>query len=50
LNWLSHFERPPIKTFVTHGELSAADAMRLRIQDRFKWEAHTPEHLETVEF
>lgn len=47
--WLKGFEKPPRRTFVTHGEPMAADALRLRIQDELGWNAHVPEHLETVE-
>lgn len=46
--WLKGFEKPPRKTFVTHGEPAAADALRLRIQDELGWDSHVPEHLETV--
>ena len=47
--WLKAVEKPPRRTFVTHGEPPAADALRLRIQDELGWDAHVPEHLETVE-
>jgi metallo-beta-lactamase family protein len=47
--WLKAFEKPPRRTFVTHGEPAAADALRLRIQDELGWDAHVPEHLEKVE-
>lgn len=46
--WLKGFEKPPRRTFVTHGEPAAADALRLRIQDELGWDSHVPEHLETV--
>lgn len=48
MQWLGAFEAPPYKTFVTHGEPSASDALRLRIQDELKWDVHAPEHLENV--
>lgn len=47
--WLRHFEKPPRCTYVTHGEPSAADALRMRIKDELGWEVHVPEHLETAE-
>ena len=47
--WLKAFEKPPRRTFVTHGEPPAADALRLRIKDELGWEVHVPEHLETAE-
>ncbi len=49
LDWLAHFRSPPRTTFVTHGEPVAADALRLRIQERFGWHCEVPEYLETVE-
>ena len=49
LDWLAHFRAPPRTTFVTHGEPVAADALRLRIRERYGWNCHVPEYLETVE-
>jgi metallo-beta-lactamase family protein len=49
MEWLKAFEKPPRRTFVTHGEPAAADALRLRIQDELGWNAHVPEHLERVD-
>jgi metallo-beta-lactamase family protein len=37
VDWLSHSEIKPSRVFVTHGEPAAADAMRLRLTDRFGW-------------
>ncbi len=48
LDWLAHFRAPPRMTFITHGEPVAADALRLRIQERFGWDCQVPEYLETV--
>src|SRR5690606_19873265 len=49
LRWLENFERPPRRTFVTHGEATAADAMRLRIEETFGWSVDVPDYLQTVE-
>jgi metallo-beta-lactamase family protein len=49
MGWLKHFEKAPRRTFVTHGEPVAADALRLRIQDELGWDVHLPEHLEQAE-
>ncbi|WP_262031330.1 MBL fold metallo-hydrolase RNA specificity domain-containing protein [Microvirga sp. Mcv34] len=46
LKWLGHFRQPPRMTFITHGEPSASDALRLRIQDELGWSCTVPEHLE----
>src|SRR6185295_953383 len=35
LGWLAHFESAPKRTFVTHGEPVAADALRHHIEERF---------------
>ena len=46
LRWLRNFRRPPRMTFVTHGEPTASDVLRRRIQDELAWQATAPEHLE----
>lgn len=46
--WLKAFERPPRRTFITHGEPAAADVLRLRMKDELGWEATVPEHLDQV--
>ena len=48
LGWLEHFESPPHRTFVTHGEPKAADALRHRIEENLGWRTCVPEYLETV--
>ena len=47
--WLRGFRRPPMRTFVTHGEPAAADALRHRIIEELGWDAHVPEQGETVD-
>ncbi|MEQ1518302.1 MAG: MBL fold metallo-hydrolase [Usitatibacteraceae bacterium] len=46
--WLRGFDHAPRRVFVTHGEPDAADALRKRIQDELHWNAHAPEHMETI--
>jgi len=41
--WLKQMPHAPQKTFVTHGEPDAADAMRLRIQDELGWSVCVPD-------
>jgi metallo-beta-lactamase family protein len=48
LDWLRQFEAPPRQTFVVHGEASAADTLRHRIEEELGWNARVPEHRETV--
>ncbi|WP_292938513.1 MBL fold metallo-hydrolase [Noviherbaspirillum sp.] len=49
MNWLSHFQHPPRRTFITHGEPDAADALRKRIEEKLQWSCTVPDYLETVE-
>jgi metallo-beta-lactamase family protein len=47
MDWLRRMPRPPRKVFVTHGELSASDTLRQRIEHELGWEALVPEHRST---
>lgn len=49
LNWLGSSKRNPKKVFVTHGESSAADSLRQKIEEKFKWNAEVPFLGETKE-
>jgi metallo-beta-lactamase family protein len=44
LRWLKGFESPPRMTYITHGEQSAADALRRRIEAEKGWRCTVPEH------
>jgi metallo-beta-lactamase family protein len=46
LGWLSHFKAPPQLTFITHGEPTAADSLRLAIEERFNWPVRVPDHFD----
>jgi metallo-beta-lactamase family protein len=48
LGWLSNFGQPPRRTFLTHGEPDAAEALRLRIQSELQWECSVPDYLEGI--
>ena len=48
IDWLKHFHAPPRQTFITHGEPAAADALRHRIEERFRWNVRVPDYLEKV--
>lgn len=41
--WLRQSRIQPKKVFVTHGERSASDSMRLKIKDAFGWNACVPD-------
>jgi hypothetical protein len=45
----ARFKSPPRRTFVTHGEPAAADALRHRIEEELGWPVMVPEHAESVE-
>ena len=47
--WLAQSGIAPRRTFITHGEPAAADAMRSHIEDSLGWESTVPDYLETVE-
>jgi metallo-beta-lactamase family protein len=49
MTWLGHFEQPPKRTFITHGEPAAADALRHRIEERLHWDVCVPDYLEQQE-
>jgi metallo-beta-lactamase family protein len=49
LGWLRHFESPPRRTFVSHGEPAASDALRHRIEEQLGWSCAVAEYREEVE-
>jgi metallo-beta-lactamase family protein len=49
LSWLRSIPQPPQRTFVTHGEPAAADAMRRHIEETFHWRCEVPLYLESAE-
>ena len=48
LQWLRGFDRAPKTTFVTHGEATAADALRQRIVAALGWKVEVPDYLQAV--
>lgn len=47
LNWLSHFRKPPKKTFITHGEPDAANSLKTKIEQQFGWTCIVPQYQQT---
>jgi len=47
--WLRRFETPPRRTFVTHGEPPAADALRHRIEEELGWTCRVPDYKDSFE-
>ncbi len=39
LRWLGGFTRPPVATYIVHGEPDAASALQVRIASQLKWRA-----------
>ncbi|WAC07311.1 MAG: MBL fold metallo-hydrolase [Thermodesulfobacteriota bacterium] len=49
LAWLMGFNRPPLKTFIVHGEPEAAEALSEKIKRKFGWDVVIPKFKETFE-
>lgn len=49
MRWLGGFKRPPLKTFVVHGEVGSASALRDRIIKELGWDAVIPTYKGVVE-
>ena len=49
LQWLSHFEEKPELTFLTHGELLAAQGLEKKLKEELKWNTRIPLYLESFE-
>jgi metallo-beta-lactamase family protein len=47
LSWLAQSKITPRHVYVTHGEPSAADAMRRRLRETFGWDVSVPEQGES---
>jgi metallo-beta-lactamase family protein len=48
LHWLTGLASPPKQTYLTHGELVAAQALQAAIQEKFKWKVAVARYLDTV--
>ena len=48
LRWLRQFKKPPRTAFITHGEPTASDALRHRIEEELGWACVVPDHGQTV--
>ncbi len=50
LKWLGHFQSPPRRLFITHGEAESSLSLADEVRRRFGWEnVSVPEYRETVE-
>jgi metallo-beta-lactamase family protein len=46
--WLKNFQRPPKRTYVTHGEPDSADALRRQIAETLNWDCCVPAYRDSV--
>ena len=49
MRWLRGFKNKPRMTFVTHGEATASDALRHRIEEELGWACTVPDHGQKVD-
>jgi metallo-beta-lactamase family protein len=49
LRWLGGFKKPPVMTFIVHGEVPAMEALTQSITTKLGWTTKMPAHRETVE-
>lgn len=49
IEWLSKIQNKPQKVFLVHGEPHAADCLRQKIEDTYKWSCHIPDLFEIVD-
>lgn len=49
LDWLSDIKNVPEQTFLIHGEPTASDALRVKIQDQMNWRVSMPKLFQTIE-
>lgn len=47
LDWLRNFNHHPRKVFITHGEPAAANALKDKIEEQYKWKCVVPDYLQT---
>ncbi len=45
LDWLAHFNHHPRKVYITHGEPEAANSLKEKIEERYKWKCVVPDYL-----
>jgi metallo-beta-lactamase family protein len=46
--WLRQLTAAPRQIFITHGEASASDALRQRLQAELGWSASVPEYRDEI--
>lgn len=49
MSWMQRFSPPPKRVFITHGEPSASDALRHRIETELRWDAFVPDYRDSFD-
>jgi len=49
LNWLSAIKNIPEHVYLIHGESAASDTLRVKIKDKYHWQASIPKLYDTIE-
>lgn len=49
MEWISNFQSSPKMTFITHGEVKAAEVLQTKITSTYNWNCIIPEYLESFE-
>ena len=49
LRWLTGFTAPPKRTFLVHGEPSAAQALQAATREKFHWDVAVARYLDTID-
>jgi metallo-beta-lactamase family protein len=48
MTWLGHFTKPPVRTFLVHGDTEPMAALAARMRSELKWDVATPAWKEQV--
>lgn len=49
LTWMKGFKHSPRKTFITHGELGASEALKRHIEQSLHWKCVIPNYMDRIE-
>jgi len=49
MRWITHFQRPPRRLFLTHGEEAVALKLASEISEKLKYTTYVPQYRESVE-
>jgi len=49
MRWLSGLPEPPRQTYLVHGEPEASQALKVAIEQAYRWRVSLPEYLQTVD-